>query len=145
MATIEEMWAALAQLEITVALMVPIAAVTATAPPVVPAAAAPPIVLNVDQRINQSSNELVQLPRQKFTVRRNRENRTANLPMTELIRQFCGSASAACPNYGCATVPNVGKYWSCRPCYPLTVQNYCCFVTDFTQPAAALNRIVRCP
>ena len=64
MATIEEMWAALAQLEITVALMVPIAAVTATAPPVVPAAAAPPIVLNVDQRINQSSNELVQLPRQ---------------------------------------------------------------------------------
>ena len=66
MVTVEEMWDALAQLNATVALMTPnvSAAVAATAPPVVPAAAASPIVLNVEQRANQPSNELVQLPRQ---------------------------------------------------------------------------------
>ena len=66
MATVEELRDSLAQLIVTVNMMVTniSAAVAATAPPGVRAAAAPPVVLNVEQRINSSSDKLVQLSRQ---------------------------------------------------------------------------------
>ena len=56
----------MAQLIVTVNMMATniSAAVAATAPPGVRAAAAPPVVLNVEQRINSSSDKLAQLSRQ---------------------------------------------------------------------------------